>query len=302
MAMKIGFSSLVCPSWDLATVVAKASEYGFDGVELRGLRGELDLARVPELAGNPQATRQLFKSNNVELTCLGTSCSFSSRDRKELARNRVALEETIVLAAKLGCPSVRVFAGETVNGEPHNKTLARAAAELSKLAPLAAEHGVVLLVQNGGDFSGSADLWFLCDSVCHPAIGVCWSPCVAMTLLEKPTTSIPRLGSRLGMIHVCDARFDETGFMSGGYALPGQGDVGWDRTINLIKGVGYQGYLTFEWPKLWDSSLAPADSVLPEVAAYLRARVDDQQPVLTAYKGDKKAPVFVKERSPAGRC
>ena len=65
--MRIGFSSLVCPDWDLATIVTKAAEYQFDGVELRGLKGELYLPGIPDLAGNPGATRRLFYSNGVAL-------------------------------------------------------------------------------------------------------------------------------------------------------------------------------------------------------------------------------------------
>ncbi len=290
--MKIGFSSLVCPSWDLATIVAKAAEYGFDGVEIRGVRGELQLPRVPELAANAGATKQLFASAGVELVCLATSCSFAARDRKEVARNRLELEETIILASRLECPFVRVFAGDVQKGEPRENTLARVAAAFTRVAPFAAEHKVTILIQNAGDFSGSADVWFLSDSVSHPAVRICWNPCVAMTLLERPTISIPRLGGRMGMVHVCDAAFDETGFMSDGYKIPGQGHVGWSRAIDLLKGTIYRGYLMFEWPKLWDSSLPSADDVLPLVAAYLRERVTEQQPVLTAYKGDKNAPIY----------
>ena len=47
--MKLGFTTLGCPAWPYATVVAKAREYGFDGFEIRGLMGEMDLLKVPEL-------------------------------------------------------------------------------------------------------------------------------------------------------------------------------------------------------------------------------------------------------------
>ena len=46
--MKLGFSTLGCPDWPYATIVAKAREYGFDGFEIRGLMGEMDLLKVPE--------------------------------------------------------------------------------------------------------------------------------------------------------------------------------------------------------------------------------------------------------------
>lgn len=290
--MKIGFSSLVCPNWDLATIVSKATEYGFDGVELRGVQGELRLTNVPEVAGYPERTRDRFARAGVELVCLGTGCSFSTRDRRRRILERAELDETIELASKLGCPFVRVFVGEVEKGASKHETLSRVAAELERIAPYAAEQKVTVLVQNGGDFSGSADLWYLCDSTSHPAVRVCWDACSAMTVPERPTTSIPRLGGKIGLVHVCDGAFDSSGFMSGGYRLPGSGTVGWDRAIELLKGIMYQDYLVFEWPRLWERSLEDPDTALPQVAQYLRSRLEAKQAILSAYKGDKKAPMF----------
>ncbi len=297
--MKIGFSSLVCPDWDIETIAAKAAEYGYDGVELRGVRGELRLTHVPDLAGDPSSAKRVFADKGVELVCLGTSCSMARRPRSEVLRQRAELEEHIELAAKLDCPFVRVFAGEVERGDTREAALSRAAAELLKIAPFASEQRVTILVQNGGDFSGSTDLWFLCDSVSHPSVHACWDPCVAMTVGERPTTSIPRLRSQLGMVHVCDGSFNEMGFMTGGYQVPGKGDVEWGRAIELLRGMFYQDYLVFEWPKLWETSLPGPDEVLPQVAEYLRGRLAEQQPVLTAYKSDKRAPVFKKLPSKA---
>ncbi len=290
--MKIGFSSLVCPGWDLSTIVAKASEYGFDGIELRGLRGELTLTRVPELSGNPGATRQMLNAAGVELVCLASSCSFASRDRRKLAQAHEELCEYIETAERLGCPFVRMFMGDVQGGEARQNTLSRIAGELTKIAPFAAEHKVTILVENSNDFAGSGDMWFVCDSAAHPAVRVCWNPCTARTGLERPTTSIPRLGMKIGLFHVCDGVFDDQGYMSGGYVVPGEGDVEIARSIELLKGVCYDDYLVFEWPKLWDSSLPLADSVLPGVATFLRERIDEKQVILSAYKNDKNAPKY----------
>jgi sugar phosphate isomerase/epimerase len=290
--MKIGFSSLVCPSWDLATILSKAAEYEFEGVELRGLQGKLDLPNIPELAGHPSAVRARFASAGVELVCLSSSCSFSSRDKKESARQRAELNAYLELAGELGCPFVRVFAGDVQTGEARQNTLSRVAEELRKVTSYALDRGVTILIQNAGDFSGSADLWYLADAVSHPAICVCWDPCAAMTVPERPTTSIPRLGMKIGLVHICDAEFDAHGFMVGGYRVPGEGNVELSRAIELLRGVFYQDYLIFEWPRLWQKDLARPDDVLPKVRAYLSAQVEARQPILTAYKGDKNPPKY----------
>ncbi len=289
--MKIGFSSLTCPEWDLNTIVAQASELGFDGVELRGVRGEFNLPLLPELAGKPEAVRQLFDERNVELACLSASASLDARNRKTRAAQKAIIDDYIELAGQLGCPFVKIFAGEVQRIDTHEAALGRIAEGLASLAPVAAQAKVTLLIENGGDFAGSADMWYLMDAVGHPAIRCCWNQCNGMTLRERPTTSIPRLGAQIAMAHVCDADFDDDGVLVG-YQPPGSGMVGVDRQIELLRGMIYGGYLMFEWPKAWIPELAEPEALLPEVARFLRDCVDAKQAILTAYKGDKNPARF----------
>lgn len=297
--MKIGFSSLACPGWDLETIVARAAKLGFDGIELRGIRGDLNLPLLPELAGYPDRVRELFQQNNVELICLATSATLDSRRRQEVARQKGTITEFIELAAKLGCPHVRLFAGEVQRRDHHRAALSRIAEALKSLVPVASRFGVTVLVENGGDFPGSEDLWFLIDAVGHPAVRCCWNQCHAKTIGERPTISIPRLSNKIGMVHLCDAEFDEAGVLLG-YKPLGQGHVEIVRQIEFLKGLIYDRYLIFEWPKLWVESLPAPESVLPEVVKFFRERLEEKQPVLTAYKGDKHAPKLSAPASGAG--
>jgi len=285
--MKIGFCSRVCPEWDLATNLSKAVEFGFDGLELRGLAGESYLPRMPELASDPNVTRGRFGEAKIELVCLSSGATLGTRDRSERARNRFELEEYIELASSLACPYVRISAGPSPKGESRQITLARLAEELRRMAPFAAEKKVAVLVENSGDFPGSADLWFLLDSVSHPAIQACWDPLTGRMIGERPTISIPRLGTRIGLFHVGDGRFSEHGVLAEG-TLPGEGDVELVRAIELLRGVVYRDYLVFDGVGANHVAVQP-DETLPKVRAFLREQVDARQPVLSAYKGDKNA-------------
>ena len=44
--MKISFTTLGCPNWNLDTICQKGREYGFDGVDFRGYLDELDITRL----------------------------------------------------------------------------------------------------------------------------------------------------------------------------------------------------------------------------------------------------------------
>ncbi|MCH7814873.1 MAG: TIM barrel protein, partial [Planctomycetes bacterium] len=181
-------------------------------------------------------------------------------------------------------PYVRINLGSS-QGAEHQGTLARVAGELSELAPQAGRSGVTLLVENCGDFVTSRDLWFLVDAVGHPAVRICWNPLNGMLRGENPTISIPRLARWLSVFRLADGSFDEQGRFAG-YRLPGEGDVNVARAIDLLKGVCYQGWLIFEWPKMIADLPEPAEA-LPKVVTYARRRLADVQPALSAYKGDK---------------
>lgn len=296
--MKIGFSTLCTPGWDLATVIQQASALGFQGVELRGLRGELHLPLVPELAGRPDKTIERFAEKKVELVCLACSATLDSKKPRVVARQKGVVTEFIELAGKLECPFVRIYAGEVQRWDNPRAALSRIAANVSSLLPTLSRWGVTLLIENGGDFPGSADLWFVIDAVGHPLVRCCWNQCYARTLNERPTVSIPRLGQKIGLVHICDAQFDEQGVLLQ-HVLPGEGHCEIQRQVELLRGQVYDRYLMFEWPKMWIPSLAEPEIALPAVAKTLRAYLDAKQPVLSAYKGDRNAPKFAVRSSTA---
>ncbi|MCP4592472.1 MAG: sugar phosphate isomerase/epimerase [bacterium] len=285
--MKIGFTSRVCPEWDLSTIVTRAAELGFDGVELGTLQGETHLPAVAALADDPDKVKRLFADRGVELVCLGTGESLEPYSVQEVEKRRAKIIEVIELAGRLGCPYVRVPIGNIPDADNRDRTLARLAEVIEPLAAPASRCGVSVLVENGGDFAGSEPLWFVIDHAAHPAVGACWNPCVAMVLRERPTVSIPRLGIRARIVRVCDGTFDDQGRF-GGYRVPGDGDVELRRMIELLRGIIFSGYLMFDWPKAVMPDLPDAAEVLPTVQARLREWIDTKSDVLTAYKGDKK--------------
>jgi len=289
--MKIGFSTLACPNWDLATMVERAAEYGYDGIELRGLSGELHLPIAPDLAGDSDRARGLFSHHQVELVCLGSSVTLDSKKRGEVAGQKATLMEFIELAERIGCPYVRLFAGEIQRWDNRRAALSRIADAVLSLTPLLSRRNVTLLIENGGDFRDSEAMWYLIDAVDHPRVKCCWNQCHAKLIGERPTNSIPRLGNKIGLVHLTDAALDEEGVLLE-YRSLGDGDVEIAKQIELLKGIVFDRFVVVEWPRLWTPSLALPETFLPQAATYLRERINEKQVVLSAYKGDKNAPRF----------
>ncbi len=301
--MKLAFSTVACPTLDLGTILDKAAQHGFDGVEIRVLQGQLNLTLAPELTADPEQTRARFKSAGVELMCLSSSAAFHMRDPQAVADQKAQVRDYVDTAAALGCPYVRVFAAEIpkrflIGYERRDKVLCRIAGALRDLVSYAESRRVTLVLENAGDFCGSEDLWFLVDAAGSPAVQACWNTLAARSIRERPTISIPRLGCKIALVHAADAKFDEAGHFDG-HVIPGQGDCELDRMFELLKGTGFDGWLVFDWPKLWNSGLPDADRVLPQAAAYFRGLMAQQTKTLTAYKGDKHAPKY-RNREPAG--
>lgn len=294
--MKIGYSTLACPYWDLNTILDKAVEYGYQGVEIRVLQGNLDLPRVSALADQPDHTRGQFVEKGVALVCLSSSESLDSKKSSAIEESKATIREFIQLASRLGCPFVKIFSGD-IQGWFDNKdrVLTRIVRHLQALAPVAAKAGVTILVENSGDLSGSDDIWFIVDAVGHPNVQCCWNQVNAMTQREAATTSVPRLGSKIALVHLCDADFEEDGILKD-YKPLGSGMVEVGRQIEILKGIVFDGWAVVDWPKLWFTTLPDAEQFLPTAAKYIRARIDEKQPILTAYKGDKQATRFAKAR------
>lgn len=291
--MKLGFSSLGCPDWDLETIIAQAAAMGYQGIELRGLQGEMHLPGCAALAQNPDGVKTRLREANVQLVCLGTGNCFHHADARRVADEKAAVREFIELAGHLEVPYVRVFGDEVPRGDSKPAVMLRIVEALKDLAPVAAANRTTILLENHGDFCGSRDLWFMIDAVGHPAVQGCWNPCHARAYGEKSGLAIPRLGRKIEMVHLVDGKFTAHQALDH-YAIPGEGDLGLEHFLDLLRGIAFQGYLMFEWPKLWLPGLADPERAFPAAKTNIERVLNklNEQKELSAYKGDKNVPRF----------
>src|SRR6266852_1358152 len=105
--MKFAFSTLGCPSWSLEQVAKAATEYGYTGVELRVLDGEIISPAL--VRANRRRIQSLFGDGSPAIVGLGTSVRFSMPDDAARTENERELLEFVELAAELHIPMVRIF-------------------------------------------------------------------------------------------------------------------------------------------------------------------------------------------------
>src|SRR5262245_20113235 len=121
--IKLAFSTLGCPNWQLSQIVETAGRLGYDGVELRALGGTLDLLdRFEFMSRNIITTRKQFADRNLEVCCVDTSCNFHTTDRTERSVQVDSALKHAELAAELRAPLIRVFPDKIQSGATREET------------------------------------------------------------------------------------------------------------------------------------------------------------------------------------
>ena len=110
--MKIGYSTLGCPEWDLPRIAEELATCGYDGVEIRGMEGK-HLGSGSD-ATERQQVREMFDVRGVEIVCVTAYTRFTIRE--ELETNLKTTEDYIRLARDIGASYVRVFGGNLPEG------------------------------------------------------------------------------------------------------------------------------------------------------------------------------------------
>ena len=95
--MKLAFTTLGCPNWDLDTIISNAVENGYDGVDFRGYLGELDLFKFPEFSSNVHETVRRFQEASLEVPCFSSSVRLFTNSSEEFENYLEELKNYAVL-------------------------------------------------------------------------------------------------------------------------------------------------------------------------------------------------------------
>ena len=257
--MKLAFSTLGCPQWDVDQIVGTARANGYDGVELRAYQGSLDvLEALGGFPGGPAGFRRRLARAGLEVCCLDTSVRLADPDPSVSEGERM-----IDLAMALAAPYLRVFGGDIPAGEPREACLARAAQKLVQLGRRAAQRGKRVLVETHDAFSTGSLVAPLVEAAGAAGTGVLWDLHHPYRLGELPGETARLIARRTYHAHIKDSKKDA------GYTFLGEGDVPLPDLVSALHGAGYQGYLCLEWEKMWHPDLPEPEVALPQGARYL---------------------------------
>ncbi len=170
--MKITFSTLGCPEWNWEDIYSMAKDIGFDGIELRGVGGEICSYKArPFTAEEIGRTIQKMQELGLSFSAISSSCCVKNDYfvQKTMADGLASID----LAARLGARYVRILGDlEPFETAPVDEdTAVRALLELSDYA---APKKVVLLVETNGYYADSKHLKDLMQRIGRDNVAVLW--------------------------------------------------------------------------------------------------------------------------------
>lgn len=255
----ITFSTLACPHWQAETIIAKAIEFGYDGIEWRGgPQGHVQ----PEMPGAQKATLQKMLMDTGLITVAVTAyTSFVSSVAKERKANLDELRQYTDLAAELDAPYVRTFLGELPEGTQPDPSLYKNISDCLNLASEYAESvGVKIAIEPHDDFVRASTIVPILNQVQHPALRVIWDIGNAFAAGENPTQSFALLKDRLAYVQVKDGKGRAPDWQ---LCSLGEGDIPLSQAFELLLDNNYPGAFSVEWEYAWHPELDPPEIALP---------------------------------------
>lgn len=254
---KIAFSTLAFPGATLARAVSLGRDWGYGGVELRLIDGELI---DPTMSGPARAeVRRTVAAAGLPIVAVDSSVQLTAEDPGP------ELHRFLELASDWEAPLVRVFGGPLAAADPARQAqLAAAARVLDAAVPAAQRLGVAIAVETHDAFSSSATLASLLGLIESAWVGAVWDSHHPHRMGERPAQVHANLVGRVLLAQVKDAR--RAPERDDGWQLVplGDGEVPVRAMLALLHDGGYRGWTSVEWEKRWHPEIEEPEVALPQ--------------------------------------
>ena len=287
--MKLAFSTLGCPDFSWTDIYAMAKDFGFSGIEMRGLADETFSIHAKLFEENqlPKTIEHLQKKH-LEICCLSSGCAlrFSEKREETIAELRTYID----LAGKLKTPFIRVLGDLTAApvDEVDDCTVLSA---LQELIPYAEEKNVTLLVETNGVYANTARLRELLNQIESDNIGALWDLHHPYRYAgESPSQTVQNLGAYIKYTHAKDSMIENGKTV---YKIMGEGDLPMDEMMQALRSINYEGYVSLEWLKKYAPDLSDPGIVFPHFANYMEQYMTGPHELRRLYDNHAKTGKYV---------
>lgn len=246
--MKYSFMSFSAPTMTLDESLAAAKKYGYDGIEPRIDCEHKHGVEWSASAATRKEIRKKAADAGIEICCIATSCDYS--DPATLKQNNDDTRRSIDLAADVGSQRIRVFGGTLSDDLSRNAAIAQVSDALRSLADHAAQRDVTICLETHDSWTNPEHVAAVMKRVNHPAVAVNWDywhPVRYSGIAIE--TAFEGLKPWIRHVHFHDAnvRLDKPALKA-----MGTGDLDCRLVVQLLKGIGYDGFLSGEWIR-WEA-------------------------------------------------
>jgi sugar phosphate isomerase/epimerase len=271
---RLAFSTLACPEWRAAEVVARAAAMGWDGIEWRGgpdgtVRPDWSVARRREL-------RRTMGDAGLVSIAVTTYTTLIAADR---ALTRASIADAVAhaeLAADLGASVIRVFLGQRGDDADEATVTGRAIETLAVLLERTQPLDVAVAIEPHDEHVRATTIRPILEALPGPRLGVVWDIGNAWSVGELPAESLAVYADRIAYVQVKDG----TGMGSTWRLCElGRGDVPLDDALHALATSRVSDGrpappVSLEWERAWHEHLPPAATALPSAHRWLREHVD----------------------------
>ena len=271
--MKLSFSTLGCPEWDLTGALERAKEYGYDGIDIRTLQNTNKIFELEDFTSKLSASVDLVERSGLEITCFSSSVkAFAAGDQP--AKHSAELAKYLELCRVFGVGSIRIFGGEI--GETSREDAEKIVIEnCIRYVDQALRSGVTLLFETHDSWTDSADVRHIMESVDSEFLKVVWDVAHPYRYSgEMPGETWGRLKPWIANTHWKDAypaRPTEDIPRDFRLCLMGKGVLPLDEFRRTLSEGEYDGYFTLEWEKMWHPYLDEPEVAFPQFVRFMNA-------------------------------
>ncbi len=291
--MKLAGHTMGTPEYSLPEAIRLFAAMGLEGIEIivqsDGYRCAVgmddDDAMILE-AG------KLVSRAGLEVACLTPYLNrFNATDEDVRREECSRLRRVVRMADLLGAPAIRVYGGRFLTGEtdPDGAMFDALVRSMRECGDAAAECGVRLCLENhfGTMTTSAGSTARVVRAVNHPGVGILYDQAnIAFFPAEEYREAIRLQRGLIGHVHVKDLVYRENSgplaFSDVAYVkesertvksrIPGEGILDWPAILRELADSGYDGWLSLEYERRWQTIDLPEASLgMPRAAAYIRS-------------------------------
>ena len=253
--MKLSFSTLGCPDWNIDEVAKHGKVMGFHGVELRIAGNRHVDPAMPE--SERRQIKEMFTAAGLTIAAISGYTTFFGNDTARLQENAAVLLKNAELAASLGAPYLRTFMG---NGEPPGQESIKI---LKQACDQAHQLGVTVLLETHDALSTGQQVSEIVKTVNSPGFAILWDIQHSVNAGETPAQTWQYAGEFIRHIHMKDTIGHDPQLM-------GQGNLPVEEITKLLQANNFDGFVSLEWEKTWRPEIDPPEVALPQYITYMK--------------------------------